>query len=128
MIHAAIMGSIERFLSILIEHTAGNFPFWLSPVQVKVLPITDTQHKYAKEVHEKLLANNIRAEIDMRAESLGKKIRDAKVEKIPYLVVIGEKEMKEGTVTLESRDDGRTKGECMLITDLLTKLNKENSV
>jgi threonyl-tRNA synthetase len=128
MIHAAIMGSIERCLAVLIEHTAGNFPFWLSPLQVKVLPITDTQHKYAKEVYEKLASVGIRAELDMRTESLGKKIRDSKLEKTPYLLVIGEKEMKDGTVTLEARDAGeKQKGESMSVADLLTKLSKENN-
>ncbi len=126
MLHAAIMGSIERFMAVLIEHTAGNLPFWLSPVQVKVLPITDTHHKYAREVLDELAKTNVRAEIDMRPESLGKKIRESKMEKIPYLLVIGEKEMKEGTVTLESRDSGEKKGESMSVADLLAKLSKEN--
>jgi len=131
MVHAAIMGSIERFLSILIEHTAGNFPFWLAPVQVKVLPITDTQKKYAEEVQSKLLDAGIRSEIDTRPESLGRKIRDAKMEKLPYLIVIGEKEQKENTVTLESRaKEGEQKGESISLSvpDLLTKLAKENKV
>jgi len=123
MIHAAIMGSIERFLSVLIEHTAGNFPFWLAPVQVKVLPITDTQKKYAEEVHNTLVNAGVRAEVDTRAESLGKKIRDAKVEKIPYLLVIGEKEQKGEVVTVESRDAGKV-GE-MSLKDFVTKLKSE---
>jgi len=131
MVHAAIMGSIERFLSILIEHTAGNFPSWLAPVQVKVLPITDTQKKYAQEIQDKLIEANIRSEIDTRAESLGRKIRDAKLEKIPYLLVIGEKEQKEGKITVESRsstvlgvkDTG--KSELSTLKDFIKKLESE---
>ncbi len=129
MIHAAIMGAIERMMALLIEHTAGNFPFAFSPIQVKVLPITDTQKKYAEEVYEKLCAADIRCEIDVRAESLGKKIRDAKVEKVPYLLVIGEKEQKESKVTLEARaKEGEAKGESvsLSVSDLLARLSKEN--
>lgn len=131
MIHAAIMGSIERLLAVLIEHTGGAFPYWLSPVQVMVLPITDTQKKYAEEVFEKLEQAGIRAEIDCRAESLGKKIREAKMEKVPYLIVIGEKEQKENTVTLEARaKDGEQKGESvsLSISDLLSRLTSENKI
>ncbi|HEY4504909.1 MAG TPA: threonine--tRNA ligase [Candidatus Paceibacterota bacterium] len=130
VIHRSSIGCVERVMAFLIEHTAGNFPFWLAPVQVKVLPITDTQHKYSKEVFDKLITAGIRAEIDLRTESLGKKIHDAKIEKIPYLLVIGEKEMKNGTVTLESREleAGGKKGETMSVANLLTKLSKENLV
>src|SRR3989344_4167368 len=106
VVHRSSIGAVERILAFIIEHTAGAFPFWLAPVQVKVLPITDTQKKYAKEVQDKLVETGIRSEIDIRAESLGKKIRDAKIEKIPYLIIIGEKEQKENKVTLESRDNG----------------------
>lgn len=106
MIHAAISGSLERFMAILLEHTAGNLPTWLSPVQVKVLPITDTQMKFAEEVAGKLSEAGYRAKVDSAAESLGKKIRQAKVEKVPYLLVIGEKEMKDQKIKVESRDEG----------------------
>ena len=98
---------------------------------MKVLPITDTQKKYAEEVQGKLLEAGIRSEIDTRTESLGRKIRDAKMEKLPYLVVIGEKEQKEGKVTLESRaKDGEAKGESisLSVADLLARLAKENKV
>ncbi|HEY4512369.1 MAG TPA: threonine--tRNA ligase [Candidatus Paceibacterota bacterium] len=103
MIHLAIAGSLERFLSLYIEHTAGSFPLWLSPVQVKVLPIGEDEIPYAKDFEKLLKENNIRAETDDSNESLGKKIRNAKTEKIPYLAVIGKKETESGTVTLESR-------------------------
>ena len=131
MIHAAINGSVERFMAVLIEHFAGTFPFWLAPVQVKVLPITDTQKKYAQEVQDKLLESGIRSEIDTRTESLGKKIRDAKLEKIPYLIVIGEKEQKENKITLEARTkEGETKGESAIlkVPELITRLISENKV
>ena len=126
VVHRSSIGAVERILAFIIEHTAGAFPFWLAPVQVKVLPITDTQKKYAKEVQDKLVETGIRSEIDIRAESLGKKIRDAKIEKIPYLIIIGEKEQKENKVTLESRDNGNQG--ITSINDLLAKFQKENKV
>ncbi len=106
MIHAAIMGSLERFLSILIEHTAGAFPVWLSPVQVRVLPISEKHVPYAKEVTEALSALDVRIDIDEANESLGKKIRNAKGEKIPYLLVLGDKELDQKQLSVESRDAG----------------------
>ncbi|MCU0660492.1 MAG: threonine--tRNA ligase [Candidatus Pacebacteria bacterium] len=110
MIHAAIMGSIERFMSTLIEHYAGAFPLWLSPVQVAILPISDKHSEYARDVLGKLKASGIRAEIDDSRESLGKKIRAAKTQKLPYLIVIGDKEMESQTVTLEGRNDEKHEG------------------
>ncbi|MBI2627487.1 threonine--tRNA ligase [Candidatus Nomurabacteria bacterium] len=104
MIHAAIMGSIERFLSILIEHTAGAFPLWLSPTQVKIIPVRENHNEYAKEIFKLLKENNIRAELDDGDENLGKKVRDAKTNKIPYWIVLGDKEIEAKKVTLESRD------------------------
>lgn len=107
MIHAAIMGSIERFMSILIEHTAGALPLWLSPIQVKIIPIGENQHEYAKNVYETLMAHGIRAELSAENESLGKRIRGAKLEKIPYSLVIGDKEIEAKSVGVESRDAGQ---------------------
>lgn len=106
MIHAAIMGSIERFLSVLIEHYAGAFPTWLAPVQVVVLPIGESHRDFAKEVLKMLQENNIRAEMDASDESLGKRVRNAKTQKIPYLIVIGNKEIETGSVAIEHRDSG----------------------
>jgi threonyl-tRNA synthetase len=106
MIHAAIMGSFERFMSVLLEHCGGKFPIWLSPVQVKVLPIGEGHLEYAQKVFEKLKAENIRVELDNSNESLGKKIRNSKTEKVPYILVLGDKEVSESKVTLESRDHG----------------------
>ncbi|MBI3888480.1 threonine--tRNA ligase [Candidatus Nomurabacteria bacterium] len=107
MIHAAIMGSIDRFLSILIEHVAGNFPLWLAPVQVKVIPVRTSHNEYAKKVFEMLKENNVRAEFDDAEENLGTKVRDAKNNKIPYWIVVGDKEIEADKVTLESRDKGQ---------------------
>ncbi len=106
MIHCAIMGSIERFMATLIEHTAGNFPLWLSPVQIRVFPIGETHQKFAGEITELLQTVGIRAELDLSDESLGKKVRKVKVEKIPYWLVIGDKELTAQSATLESRDQG----------------------
>ncbi|MFZ2303447.1 MAG: threonine--tRNA ligase [Minisyncoccia bacterium] len=106
MVHCAIMGSIERFMSTLIEHTAGAFPLWLSPVQVKILPISEKFVDYAEKVRGELVGAGIRVELDDSNESLGKRIRVAKTEKVPYILVLGEKEAEEGTVTAERRDGG----------------------
>lgn len=124
MIHRAIAGSLERFLSVLIEHFAGAFPLWLSPVQVKVLSITEAHKKYATEVFEHLKENGIRVELDDENETLGKKIRKARLEKVPYFLVIGDEEVKSKKVTLEKREG---KAEKMSLNDLLAKLEKELS-
>ncbi|HCB35012.1 MAG: threonine--tRNA ligase [Candidatus Taylorbacteria bacterium RIFCSPHIGHO2_02_49_25] len=107
VIHRAPLGTHERFIGFLIEHYGGAFPFWLSPVQVKILPVSEKFLSYAKTVHEKLKDQNIRSELDESNETLGKKIRQAKLEKIPYFIVVGEKEAAGKTATLESRDAGK---------------------
>ncbi len=107
MVHCAIMGSIERFMATLIEHLGGNFPLWLSPVQVAILPISDAHHAFATKINFQLTALDIRTHLDLESESLGKKIRSAKVAKIPYTLVIGDQEMADETVTLESREKGK---------------------
>lgn len=106
MIHSAIAGSLERCIAILIEHYEGIFPLWLSPVQVKVIPVRENHNESAKQIFELLKENNIRAELDDSNENLGKKVRDAKTNKIPYWIVIGDKEIEAKKVTLESRDAG----------------------
>ena len=106
MIHRVAFGSIERFIGILIEHFAGAFPTWLSPVQVKVLPISDKYMEYGEKVKAALEAANIRAEIDTRAEKIGYKIREARLQKIPYMLVVGAKEEEENTVSVRSRFAG----------------------
>ena len=106
MIHRVVFGSIERFIGILIEHFAGAFPLWLAPEQVKIIPVSDKQLDYAKELLSKLEAEHIRASIDDRSEKMGYKIRQAQLEKIPYMLVVGDKEMEDGTVSVRSRKDG----------------------
>lgn len=104
MIHSAITGSLERCAAVLIEHFEGNFPLWLSPVQVKVIPVRENHNAYAKEVFDMLRENGIRAELDSEDANLGTKVRDAKTNKLPYWIVIGDKEIEAGKVTLESRN------------------------
>lgn len=103
MIHRAIFGSIERFIGILIEHFAGKFPVWLAPKQVKILSITDRSADYAKEVCLKLTEKGVRAEVDCRSEKIGYKIREAKMEKVPYVLVVGDKETEDNTVNVNKR-------------------------
>lgn len=122
MIHAAIMGSIERFLSLLIEDTAGNFPVWLSPIQARVIPVSDKQSEYAQKVAADLQAAGVRVDVDDDNDSLGKRIRNAKAEKIPYLLVVGDKEIEEGAVSVESREE---KVGSMKTTEFEEKITKE---
>jgi threonyl-tRNA synthetase len=110
MIHAAIMGSIERFLSILIEHTAGDFPLWLSPIQIAVIPVSEKFADGAKEIYEKMKTKDIRVSLDNSNESLGKKIRASKTEKIPYYIVVGEKEINSKKFNLENRAGEKIEG------------------
>ncbi len=122
MIHLAVAGSLERFLSVYIEHTAGVFPLWISPIQARVLPIGEGHQAFAHEVLEQLKAAGIRAELDESNESLGKKIREAKQQKVPYLLVIGDQEVAAKTATLESRE---AKIGALPIADIVSKLTAE---
>ena len=106
MIHRVAFGSIERFIGILIEHYAGKFPVWLSPVQVKVLPVSEKFADYAKKVAGELTEAGVRVETDDRSEKLGYKIRSAQMEKVPYMLIVGEKEMESGNVSVRRRDEG----------------------
>ena len=106
MIHRVCFGSIERFIGILIEHYAGKFPVWLAPVQVKVIPVSEKSMDYATGVYEKLRAAGIRTELDHKDEKVGYKIRQAQLEKVPFMLVLGEKEAAEGAITVRSRDQG----------------------
>jgi threonyl-tRNA synthetase len=123
MIHAAIMGSIERFLSVIIEHFAGAFPLWLAPVQATILPVSDKFLEYGKKIHKALLAAGIRSELNDPNESLGKRIRGAEMMKIPYTLVVGEKEEKENTVSVRHYHRGQ-EGK-FSVSDLTEKLEKE---
>ncbi len=106
MIHRVVYGSIERFIGILIEHYAGKFPVWLAPVQVKVLPISEKFFDFGQEILQKLKSAGIRCEMDQRDEKIGYKIRSAQMEKVPYMLIVGQKEEETGTVSIRSRDDG----------------------
>lgn len=117
MIHRVAFGSVERFIGILIEHFAGAFPTWLAPVQVKVLPISEKYEEYAKSVKAQLDEAGIRAEIDLRSEKIGYKIREAQTQKIPYMLVVGQKEEADGTVSVRSRfkgDEGSRELSCFI--------------
>ena len=106
MIHRVVLGSIERFIGIITEHYAGAFPMWLAPVQVKVLAIGEGHVEYANKVKDALEANHIRVEVDARNEKIGYKIREAQLKKVPYMLVVGDKEMADGLVSVRSRSDG----------------------
>ena len=124
MIHAAIMGSLERFMSVLIEHTGGNFPLWLAPTQVKVIPVREDHDTHAQKAAEALRAAGLRVDLDLSPAGFGKKIRAAKDMKIPYTVIIGDKDIEAGKVTLESRDKGQI-GQ-MSIEEVSTQLVTES--
>ena len=106
MIHRTIFGSIERFIGILIENYAGAFPVWLAPVQVIILPVSEKQKEYAEKLNKQLEDLSIRAESDLRSEKVGYKIREAQLQKIPYMLVVGDKEMEAGTVSVRDRKEG----------------------
>ena len=121
--YGAILGTFDRFMCFLIEETKGAFPLWLSPTQVKILPITDSQRDYAKQVEEKLHKIGIRVVLDDRNEKVGYKIREAQLEKVPYMLVIGAKEVEEGTVSIRSRENAEN--ETMQADDFVAKIKEE---
>ncbi|MBR6742568.1 MAG: threonine--tRNA ligase, partial [Clostridia bacterium] len=123
IIHRTSMGCYERTLALLIEKYAGAFPTWLAPVQVRVMPISDAVNDYAKSVAEALESVNVRVETDFRNEKIGYKIREAQIQKIPYAIVIGEKEAADGTVAVRNRKDGTN--EVMSLNDFLAKITLE---
>jgi threonyl-tRNA synthetase len=108
MIHRTVLGSIERFLAILIEHYGGALPAWLAPIQVAVVPVADRHAGYAMEVKEALSCSGLRAEADLRPESVGKKIRDGEVGKVPFMLVVGDREVEQRTVTVRTRGSKET--------------------
>ncbi|MBI1979778.1 MAG: threonine--tRNA ligase, partial [Elusimicrobia bacterium] len=123
MVHRALLGSLERFIGILIEHHAGLFPLWLSPIQATILTITEGQNEYAQEIRKSLLKENLRVAWDERTEKIGLKIREASMNKIPYLLIVGEKEKKDGTITVR-KQDGSNLG-AMTCDSLSALLRKE---
>jgi len=106
MIHRAPFGSMERFVAVLLEHCAGNFPTWLTPTQIAILPISDKYLEYAHKISYLLKNYELRAFVDERAEKTGRKIRDAEVAKIPYMLIVGEKEQEAGTVSVRRHQEG----------------------
>ncbi len=126
MIHRAIAGSLERFMAIMIEHFAGNFPLWLSPVQLAIIPVAEAHVPYSQEVASLLRDRGFRIDLDDSNESMGKKIRTAKKDRLPYFIVIGDKEVESRSVTLESRDTGESVS--LTMEELEVKLTAENNV
>ncbi|MEK7505973.1 MAG: threonine--tRNA ligase, partial [Patescibacteria group bacterium] len=124
MIHAAIMGSIERFLSIIIEHFAGDFPLWLAPIQVRMIPIADRHRPYAENILKLLEENDIRADIAAEGETLGKNIRQGEIEKIPYLLVVGDREMEKNAVSARERHKKETRD--YSIEEFVREIQKRN--
>lgn len=126
MIHRAILGSLERFVGALIEHYGGAFPLWLSPVQVTVLPISDRNSSYAQQVTQKLKESGLRVNLDLRRETIGAKIRDAQLDKVPYMIILGDKEEKENTLSVRhrSRGDLGTRALGDLVRDLRKEIDK----
>ncbi len=122
VIHRAISGSLERFMGVMIEHFAGNFPLWLSPIQVTVLPVSEHQREYARDIFSKIKSSGIRTEIDDSNESLGKRIRNAKMKKTPYMIVVGDKEKDSGFITVEGRKE---KTENITTDIFIEKIKKE---
>lgn len=123
MLHRALFGSFERFIGLLIEHYAGAFPLWLSPVQLAVIPISEKQLEYATDIFKKLKEEGLRAELDNSNETLGKKIRNSKLQKNPYIIVVGDNEVKNDSVTLESRDGTSMKD--VKLDEVIKKLKEE---
>ena len=123
MIHRVAFGSIERFIGILIEHYAGKFPTWLAPVQVKVMAVSEKFADYAQKIQDELVAAGVRSEIDLRNEKLGYKIREAQMQKVPYMVIVGEKEVEEGSISVRKRDEGDIGS--MKAADLIAKIAEE---
>jgi threonyl-tRNA synthetase len=123
MIHRAPLGSFERFMGVLIEHFAGAFPLWLAAEQARVLSVSEKSEEYGKQVLGELLAANFRATGDFRAEKLGSKIRDAQLELIPYMLVVGPRDVENGTVSLRDRIDGDLGA--MSVAEAIAKLQEE---
>ena len=123
VLHRAILGSLDRFMAYLIEETMGAFPLWLSPVQVKLLPIADRHHDYAKKVAAELEKRGLRVEVDTRSEKIGYKIREAQLQKINYMLVVGDKEAEDGTVSVRKRGEGDIGS--MGIQELADRLEEE---
>jgi threonyl-tRNA synthetase len=124
MLHRVVLGALERFIGVLIEHYGGRFPVWLSPVQIIIMNITDEQEPYVKSIQEAMVREGLRVEIDTRNEKLSLKIRDGMVKKIPYMVIAGKKEMANGTISVRVRDGGELKD--IAVQDFIERVKEEN--
>jgi threonyl-tRNA synthetase len=125
MIHRAMFGSYERFIGVMLEHYAGELPLWLAPVQAIVLPVSDRFNDYATTVTDSLRSEETRVQLDDRSESIGRKIREAEMRKIPYMLVVGEREEREGTVSIREHHGGDAGS--MPVSEFVTRLSKETS-
>ena len=123
MVHRAPFGSMERFVAVLLEHCAGDFPLWLTPDQVMILPVSEKYHDYAEKLNELLKRNEIRTLIDMRSEKIGRKIRDAEMKKVPYMLIVGEKEMNENAVSVRKHGQGDLGS--MSVEDFIAMIEKQ---
>jgi threonyl-tRNA synthetase len=122
MLHRVILGSVDRFLGVLIEHFSGAFPTWIAPVQAIIMNITDSQMEYAETVAKDLRDAGIRIELDTRNEKVGYKIREARLSKVPYMVIVGDKEKAEGTITVRDRSNAQ---KVMGVSEFITDINRE---
>jgi threonyl-tRNA synthetase len=127
MVHRALFGSVERFFGILLEHYAGAYPLWLAPVQVVVMAITDRQLEYARQITDKLKAAGIRANLDDRSEKVNLKIREAQLQKVPYMAVVGDREAQSGQVAVRRRKKGDLGAQDFerFLTDLRTEIEEK---
>jgi threonyl-tRNA synthetase len=123
MLHRALLGSVERFMGILIEHFAGKFPLWLAPVQISIIPVSDKFNDFAKDLKDKFTKEGFRVELDSRAEKVGKKIRDAQLKKINYMLVIGEQEVESGKLSVRKRSGEEVKD--VVFEDFVKDLKEE---
>ena len=126
MLHRVVLGAMERFIGVLIEHYGGRFPVWLAPVQVMIMNITDDQEPYVRNIYNTMIAEGIRAELDTRNEKLGLKIRESVVKKIPYMVIVGKNEMENDSITVRVRDGGELKD--IKVTDFIDKIKEDNTL
>jgi len=123
MIHRAPFGSLERFIGVLIEHCGGNFPTWLAPVQVQIVPVSDSFNAYAEEVATKLRLDDVRVEVDTSDETVGYKIRQAETQKVPYMLVVGGREEDAGTVAVREHGDGQQ--DVVPVADFIDRITRE---
>jgi threonyl-tRNA synthetase len=124
MLHRVVLGAMERFIGVLIEHYGGRFPVWLAPVQVMIMNITDDQEPYVRNIYNAMIAEGIRVELDTRNEKLGLKIRESVVKKIPYMVIVGKNEMENNSITVRVRDGGELKD--IKVADFINRIKEDN--